>query len=543
MTTPTPPTGPPGPPPGPAASRRGPALAVIALGVVVIGIIAAVAVTRDDTTTTTTPLVTTSTTTVTTTTPASTAPSTSAPPGDELLVGPETDDIARATVVIVQFDAAGDPVCTGSGTIVDAGGLILTNAHVVARDEVCDYETLTVGLTHDPDVPAEPEYVVEVVAFDPVLDLAAVQIVSDLDGNPVDTAFPHVAIGDSDTVQLGDELRLLGYPGIGGHTITLTRGVVSGFVAEQNVDPNRAWIKTDATVSGGNSGGTAVNADGELIGVPTLAGSGPDTDIVDCRVVQDTNGDGRVDEHDTCIPIGGFINGIRPVNLAADVLATARLGQPVAHDQIQPTEPGPVSVDDLVITDLVFADGVTPDNRPTRIVPALPSGVDRVCAFWRYDGFTDGLVYDAVWRIDGVLAEEASFLGDTWHGGTTGSWWVCIIDETGLVDGLYEFEFTVDGQIIATDAIWVGGDRRPVTLTLANASDQLVCFVQLAPSDAANWGPDELGPDEVVEPGTSRSFPLVSGFWDMALSDCDGKRLDEIFGIDVGADATVTYTG
>ncbi len=543
MTVPTPPTG----PTPPASNRKGAAVAVAGLGVAVIAAIAFFALTSGDEgpTTTAGPATTTDTTATTTTPPTSSSTTSSATDtGDGLSVGPDTDDIARATVVVVQFDSAGEALCTGSGTIVEPTGLILTNAHVVARDEFCAYDTLTVGLTRDSDVPAVPEYRVEVVAFDPVLDLAALQIVSDLDGDPPDGPFPHVPLGDSDTVQLGDTIRLLGYPGIGGHTITLTRGVVSGFVAEHGIDDNRAWIKTDATVSGGNSGGTAVNDAGELIGVPTIASSGADTELVDCRVVQDTNGDGRVDEDDTCIPIGGFINGIRPINLAAEVLETGRRGLPVPHDLFGGVQPTPAQIDQLVITDLVFADGVTDDDRPTRIVPALRSGVDRVCAFWRYDNFVDGMIYDAVWRVDGVLAEEASFLGDTWYGGESGSWWVCIIDDVeGLVDGLYEFEFAVDGVVIATDAIYVGGNRHPVVLTLVNRSEIPICFVHLAPNEAANWGPDELGPEEIIRPGASRDFTLASSTWDMSVYDCDAVLLDQVFGMDLSVDTVLPFYG
>src|SRR3990172_308128 len=134
---------------------------------------------------------------------------------------------------------------------------------------------------------------------------------SDLARAPVPIDLPFVQLADSDLVEIGDDLRILGYPGIGGDTITFTEGAVSGFTSERGVE-GRAWIKTDATIAGGNSGGMGVNADGLLMGVPTRASAGGDNAIVDCRAVADTNRDGVIDDQDSCVPIGGFINGLRP---------------------------------------------------------------------------------------------------------------------------------------------------------------------------------------------------------------------------------------
>ena len=63
-------------------------------------------------------------------------------------------------------------------------------------------------------------------------------------------------LGDSDALHLGDDILILGYPGIGGETITLTRGEVSGFHLCKRGYGNRAFIKTSATIAGGNSGGS-----------------------------------------------------------------------------------------------------------------------------------------------------------------------------------------------------------------------------------------------------------------------------------------------
>jgi putative serine protease PepD len=74
-------------------------------------------------------------------------------------------------------------------------------------------------------------------------------------------------------VSTGDQLAIVGFPGLGGETITLTRGTVSGFLADEAGRP-RSWIKTDAEINPGNSGGMAINENGELIGLLTIVISG-----------------------------------------------------------------------------------------------------------------------------------------------------------------------------------------------------------------------------------------------------------------------------
>ncbi|HFD40677.1 MAG TPA: serine protease, partial [Anaerolineae bacterium] len=159
----------------------------------------------------------------------------------------------------------------GSGTIISPDGLILTNCHVadpvlygMSPDELPPIDYLSVALTVRSDQPPQVAYLAEVLAADPYLDLAVLRINRKLDGRPVnagDLNLPYVPLGDSDSVEVGDEVNIFGYPGIGGETVTFTKGVVAGFSLDAAVE-GRAWIKTDATIAGGNSGGTAVDEKG-----------------------------------------------------------------------------------------------------------------------------------------------------------------------------------------------------------------------------------------------------------------------------------------
>jgi S1-C subfamily serine protease len=220
---------------------------------------------------------------------------------------------------------------TGSGTIISKDGLILTNAHVVLAPRLYDLQYLVVSLTVAQDQPPKDMYIASIVQADANMDIALIKPSSDLDGKAINYSalnLPFVPLGNSNALSLGDTITVLGYPGIGGDTITLTKGQVSGFTAEQPYG-NRAWIKTNATISGGNSGGLAVNDNGELIGVPSQVGSGDVSGdaIVDCRAIVDTNRDGVINDNDTCVPTGGFINALRPIQIAMPLIQKAMAGQ------------------------------------------------------------------------------------------------------------------------------------------------------------------------------------------------------------------------
>ena len=166
----------------------------------------------------------------------------------------------RATVY-VEGDSG-----SGSGGVVDPRGYILTNYHVVAG------ESWVIVAVNGPrqDEPPETFYLAEVVAGDEDLDLALLRITADEGGRSVhgSLGLVTVPIGDSDRVNPGDSVRILGFPGVGGNTLTLVDGVVAGF-HEDGLGHARGWIKADAEVSPGSSGGVAINQAGEWIGIPT----------------------------------------------------------------------------------------------------------------------------------------------------------------------------------------------------------------------------------------------------------------------------------
>jgi hypothetical protein len=355
----------------------------------------------------------------------------------------------------------------GSGTIVTADGLVLTNCHVAdpvrfgfPPDAVPEYDYLGIGLTVRSDQPPRLAYLGEVVQADPYLDLAVIRITHSIDGNPIrpdSLNLPYVELGDSTLLEVGDELNIFGYPGIGGDTITFTGGVVSGFTLDAAIE-GRAWIKTDATIAGGNSGGTAVDADGLLVGVPTRAGAGGGTETVDCRAVVDTNGDGRIDDRDACVPIGGFINAIRPVRLAEPLIERAIRGLPDPGAGEGPAD-GPAPTGTPWFGNFFFSPGVSELNQPTTIVSSLPSGVRSLYLFFDYENVPNSATVEMKVFISGREYPDWGLPAGPWGGGAAGTWWIGW-DDADFVDGTYELIVYADGDEMGAAEIEIGGAPR-----------------------------------------------------------------------------------
>jgi S1-C subfamily serine protease len=343
--------------------------------------------------------------------------------------------LISATVQILGlFNQNGEliPGYVGSGTIISPNGLILTNAHVAspASQGEPEYEpdALGISIIVQEDKPAVPSYIAKVLAVDGYLDLAVIQITETVNGTPVNANslnLPFVNIGNSDNVHVGDDLNIFGFPSIGGNTITFTLGTVSGFSSEDQIG-DRAWIKTDATISGGNSGGLAADNNGNIIGVPTIAASSKDADISDCRVVQDTNGDGTIDRNDSCIPIGGFLNGIRPVNLAMPLIQAAQSGKQYTSPFTQSgvvTNPGSGSENASGFVWLDTSSATTQEcDWSGDTVNSYPSGSLCIAAGFEYSGMTNGQLLVEYWYLDGEKVAEYSYAWEWNESGLFGTY-------------------------------------------------------------------------------------------------------------------------
>jgi len=141
----------------------------------------------------------------------------------------------------------------GSGVIIDAAGVVLTNNHVVAGGGK------VIIRTQD-----GREFVATEVLTDPQTDIAVLKFSGD--GNLV--AAP---LGDSDQTQVGDWVVALGQPF--GLESTVTAGIVSAKDRGIGITARENFIQTDAAINPGNSGGPLVNLRGEVVGINTAISS------------------------------------------------------------------------------------------------------------------------------------------------------------------------------------------------------------------------------------------------------------------------------
>ena len=167
-------------------------------------------------------------------TPTATSPATPLP----MTVSEVVSNVERAIVLV---ESSGS---LGTGFIIDAGGRLITNAHVVGR------EAKVLVTMHD-----ETEYEADVLGIDEFADVAVVQM-------PPGRLLHPVPLGDSSLAKVGDEVIAMGYP-LGLKTVST--GIVSARIELGGVE----HFQTDAAINPGNSGGPLLNANGQVIGINT----------------------------------------------------------------------------------------------------------------------------------------------------------------------------------------------------------------------------------------------------------------------------------
>lgn len=137
----------------------------------------------------------------------------------------------------------------GSGVIISKDGYIVTNNHVIdGADEI------TVKLQDSRELKGR------VIGTDPTTDLALVKIEGD--------DFPAIPVGNSDALKVGEWVLAVGNPFNLGSTVTA--GVVSAKARGLGANQVESFIQTDAAINQGNSGGSLVNARGELVGINAM---------------------------------------------------------------------------------------------------------------------------------------------------------------------------------------------------------------------------------------------------------------------------------
>lgn len=215
--------------------------------------------------------------------------------------------IAAVGCVLVrnESDDTNGPRQKGSAVIVRSDGVVSTNHHVIF-DKTNNklYDEIYLNVSGD-GRSAPRRYRLKALLISKEYDLALLRIDSDGEGKAIDSSivFPAIELGDSRAVELLDDLIIIGFPAEGGSTVTVNQGVIEG----KDILGN--WIKTDARVIHGNSGGAAIDSEGRLIGIPTK--------VLADRQPIDKNGDGFPDDY----RFFGAVGFLRPAHLVGEMLA------------------------------------------------------------------------------------------------------------------------------------------------------------------------------------------------------------------------------
>ncbi|MEO8434330.1 MAG: trypsin-like peptidase domain-containing protein [Pyrinomonadaceae bacterium] len=167
-------------------------------------------------------------------------------------ISPGVANIHSTSMVRDFFGTVEPAEGSGSGSVIDAQGNILTNYHVIERAE-----RLTVSFGGDRNYPAT------VVGGDPDTDLAVIRLTS-----PPKEPLTVIPLGDSDKLTVGQKVLAIGNPF--GLDRTLTTGVISGLqrpLRARTGRPIEGAIQTDASINPGNSGGPLLDSHGRMIGI------------------------------------------------------------------------------------------------------------------------------------------------------------------------------------------------------------------------------------------------------------------------------------
>lgn len=372
----------------------------------------------------------------------------------------DIERIQRATVFVMQVRNIEDNLlitCVSSGTIVSRDGLILTNAHSAQQSADCPGEELIIALNVRAGESPIAQYRAEIAQIDPGLDLALLRITREPDGrlvNRQNLSLPFVELADSSAARIDDTITIVGYPGIANDPVAVVQGTITGFALEPRSANGVSWIKTSAAISGTMSGGGAYNTQGQLIGIPTTAPLRRGILNTNCIPVQDTNRDGIVTASDECIAIGGFINALRPSNLARPLVRAASLGLNI--EVISPPASAAANSAAPAFSRLFFSPAVNEAGMPTTVISSLPSGSTSLYLFFDYANMSPETVYELRVTTDGRPNATFSLAPVRWSGGRSGLWYIGSSGQP-WPNGVYEFTLFANGVAAPTQRLTIGG--------------------------------------------------------------------------------------
>lgn len=416
-----------------------------------------------------------------------------------------------------------------SGTVIAPTGMIVTNFHCVGQTDIYGPSEdglehgelynpdglLLVAISSDTRKPPTPTFVAKAITGNPDQDVAVLQIVGMIDTKkslPSNLGLTPNSLVDSDTVEIGDEVSIIGYPGVGGATVTFTEGKISGFL-EEDGDENIDWFKTDAQINGGNSGGSAVNENGEVVGIPSAT------------LTQDAD----------------VIHFIKPINQAYPVIKRAidLLSGKGEINPGKPTTPPEVPAGKNFGA-LRFGVDYTENDGLVGETDAFDTGATQIYAAIPYKNMRDGTSWGYSWLYEGQEAFGEDNL--KWEYGKEGELLIWLTNEDGLPDGEYSLEVYMSNKLAITGE-FVIGEANPIdqpTSPDAPTDEGVVVTGRIL--DASTKKPIKDAVIVFLKPGkTVKDFDNAKNvddvIWSVGVADASG-----IYTIDVPLEYGKTYS-
>jgi serine protease Do len=448
--------------------------------------------------------------------------------------------VLRASIkLLTHFDADEEAGSLCSGTLLNQEGYILTNFHCVGYatlggpDEELDELGLEPGdlynsdglsmvaITDSPRQLPQAAYIAQVLTGDADLDLAVLKIVSYINGKqklPKTLPLVYADLADSDTVETLDEVYVIGYPGIGGDTVTATQGKISGFIDEDE-DDIVDWFKTDVLINQGNSGGSAMNDYGELVGVPTLR-------------LRDGS--------------GNVIYLVPPTNHAVPLIEQAmQLGRSAASSGKSVQRPGDVpGVQN--IGSITFGTGFD-DDGVTEAGTTFASGTGEIHAGVPYQNMRDGTRWGYYWQCEGQ--DVAGDINLKWQYGRQGVLDLYLQGKNGLAEGNYNLQVLINDAVVQEGQFAIGGTKSRKTPAKPQIVESEGVIVTGSVIDYSTRKPIQGAAVVFLHPGTTvddfdedTSEGMVDTVLALGVTNAKGRYTtdvplprDEVYSVIVGA--------
>lgn len=196
--------------------------------------------------------------------------------------------------------------------------------------------------------------------------------------------------------------------------------------------------------------------------------------------------------------------------------------------------PGGASAGGPSVSRTGFALKAPGPDEAAELVSIVPDGSPELCFGWEYRGFPPGADWRVSWEIDRQPQPDLETTGAL--AAASGPLTACIVAPEGVPAGLYEATWWVEGSEVESDAIYVGGSRESVTLTLQNASGTELCEVNVSPSEARAWGANVVGS---LGDGETFRRSVASGRYDLRALDCNGAPVWQALGVSLDGDRDI----